>query len=344
MQSTSPPTTAYSPRQNNFCPQITQSAGGSSQSPAYLESFHPCALPSAEFQQRPALLETYITHQGFTRPSRQSHCHRCFACNTVVWEPAPIILQLGMNSSTQMNSNFGSPSSRDIREQIVPDLLFNINTPSEGAISQNSGRFLICESQFVPDKSRYSIYIYIYIDIHHRIASGYPFPSQIQANFEQIFMSPMDVDFSRLSYQSQSSFATNISPHFGCNTFEGNQLPLFSSDGTAMTTDRSLELTLSHTTQLLDTIAPETFQFPQSSTDVRYSPQLTVPDQDFPLVHEPPSISSQTNDSFVDFEWSSLCFFKPVTWVLTGQFDNTIYDIKSTKIRKLQFALLGGPN
>jgi hypothetical protein len=143
MQSISPPTAAYSPRRNSFWPQITQSAGGSSQSPGYLESFRPCALPSAEFQQRPALPETCITHQGFTRPSRQPHCHRCCAFNTAVWEPTPIILQLRMNSSTRMNSNFDSPSSSDIREQTVPDLLFNINTPSEGAISQNSGSFLI---------------------------------------------------------------------------------------------------------------------------------------------------------------------------------------------------------
>jgi hypothetical protein len=154
----------------------------------------------------------------------------------------------------------------------------------------------------------------------------------------------MDVDLSRLSYQSQSSFATNISPNLGRNTFEGNQPLSFSSDGTAMTTDRSLELTLSHTTQLLDAIAPETFQFPQSSTDVGYPPQLTVPDQDFPLVHEPTSINSQPNHSFVHFPWLSLCFTKLVARVPTSQFDNTMYDIKRTKIRKLQFALLGGPN
>ena len=112
----------------------------------------------------------------------------------------------------------------------------------------------------------------------------------------------MDVDMSRLFYQSQPTFATNTISPYGYNTFEGHQLPSLFGHETAMMTNRSHESTFNCTTQLLDPFATETLEFSQSSTDVRYSPQLTVPDQDFPLVHEPPSISSQTNDSFVDFE------------------------------------------
>jgi hypothetical protein len=135
----SPPTAACLPGQNDFCPHITQPAGGPGRSPGYLANFQPCAPPSAGLQQKPALPGTCMTHQGFTRPSMRPHCRGCCACNTVIWEPTPTVLQPGMNSLTRMNSHFDSPSSSGIREQTVPGHLFYANTPPEGAIPQSSG-------------------------------------------------------------------------------------------------------------------------------------------------------------------------------------------------------------
>ncbi|KAE9365538.1 hypothetical protein N431DRAFT_420721 [Stipitochalara longipes BDJ] len=254
MRSISLPATTYPPRHNGCWPQNTHSVGGSSQSPGYLLRFHTCALSSAEFQQRPALPETCMTYQRLPWFSGQPYCNGCCACNPLFWEPTPIVHQPVMNSSTQTNSNFGSPSASDTRERTVPENLFKINMPSEETISQSS-----------------------------------------------VFMSPMDVNLSNFLYQSHSTFATNISPPCGRNTFEGNPLPSFSSDGTAMTMDTSHGSTFNHTTRTLDAIAPEIFRFPQSSTDDGYLPQLTIPDQDFPLAHEPPFINAQPNHSFVHF-------------------------------------------
>jgi hypothetical protein len=133
------------------------------------------------------------------------------------------------------------------------------------------------------------------------IASGYPLPSRIQANFEQVFMNPMSIDLSRLSYQSQITFATNIGPQYGHNTFEGSAVPSFSCNGTAMTTDAYQESTLDQTAQLPGAFTTSTFEFPQSSTDVLYSPQPPSADQDLPVLHEQPSFNSQRNRTFDDF-------------------------------------------
>jgi len=133
--------------------------------------------------------------------------------------------------------------------------------------------------------------------MQHWTASGYLLPSQIQANFVQAFLGPMDFDLSSLSYQSQSSFTTNMNTHYGPNTFEGNPLSSFSSDGTFMTTDVYPESTFDHTTQPLDEVTPAILQIPQSSTDARCLAQPGVPDKDFSLIHIPPS-STQLNHSF----------------------------------------------
>ena len=141
MQSISPSSAAYSPLQNDphLWAQITQPAGASGQIAGYLASLRPCALPSAGFHHRPALPETCRTLPDFTRPSRNFHCNGFCAYNAVDREPTPTVPQLGGNSLTRMTSDFGSPNPSGLREQTVPDHLFNVNTSSEGVISQHSG-------------------------------------------------------------------------------------------------------------------------------------------------------------------------------------------------------------
>jgi hypothetical protein len=110
-------------------------------------------------------------------------------------------------------------------------------------------------------------------------------------------MNSMDVDMSRLFYQSQPTFATNTISPYGYNTFEGHQLPSLFGHETAMMTNRSHESTSNCTTQLLDPFANETLEFSLSSTDVRYLPPLIVPDEDSSLFHQPLSLSSQPSHS-----------------------------------------------
>jgi hypothetical protein len=111
----------------------------------------------------------------------------------------------------------------------------------------------------------------------------------------------MNVDLSRLSYQSQITFAANISPQYGHNTFEGYERPSFSSNGAAMTADEYRESALNQTEQLRDAFTASTFEFPQTSTDVLYSPQPLSAGQDLNALHEQPPLGSQPNSTFCDF-------------------------------------------
>ena len=111
----------------------------------------------------------------------------------------------------------------------------------------------------------------------------------------------MNVDLSRLSYQSQITFAANIGPQYGHNTFEGYEMPSFSSNGAAMTADEYRESTFNQTEQLHDAFTASIFGFAQTSTDVLYSPQPLSAGQDLNPLREQPSLSSQPNSTFCDF-------------------------------------------
>ena len=93
-----------------------------------------------------------------------------------------------------------------------------------------------------------------------------------------------------LSNQSQFTLATNISSQYRANTFEGHRLSSLSSDVRVMTTDTSQESTIHRMTPRSDATFPRTFEFPQSSTGIRYSPRPTIPDEHFPPVNYPPSL------------------------------------------------------
>ena len=123
----------------------------------------------------------------------------------------------------------------------------------------------------------------------------------MQANFEQAFMNSVNVNLPKLSYQSQGTFATNFSPLYQTNTFEGYQFPSFSRNGTAMMTDGHRELILGQTVQLPSAFAASTFEFPETSTDILYSPQLLGADLDIPPLHEQPFPRSPPNRTFNGF-------------------------------------------
>ena len=148
-------------------------------------------------------------------------------------------------------------------------------------------------SNFVLDKPRYLLW------------DSNPLPFQAQANIEQVFVNPMGVEFPRFSYQSQLIFGTNTGPQYGRNTFEGYEEPSSSSNGTFMMTNRSQQSISNQTIQPSNSIVPGTFEFSQASTDLLHSLQPTIPDEDFPPLHEPPCPNAPPNRTFPNFQQDS---------------------------------------
>jgi len=68
-----------------------------------------------------------------------------------------------------------------------------------------------------------------------------------------------------------------------------------------MTADEYPVSALNQTEQLRDAFTASTFEFPQTSTDVLYSPQPLSAGQDLNPLHEQPPLSSQPNSTFCDF-------------------------------------------
>lgn len=292
----SPPVASYFPWQNESWSQITRSDGENGQSPDYLISLESYTLPGGEFQQRPALPDACMSHQGLMQRPRCPHYHGWCASNAVVLKATPPDPQPGMNSSTRRISNFDSLSSSGIRDQTAPNHLFCNNMPPRGVVSQIPG--------FIPDKTRYSLW------------DNHPLTSEMQDSFERNSINPMVSSLPRLSYQSQFAFGTNTSPHNGRTTFEGYELPSPSSHGTPMMTNGSPESIFDPTMQPPNGFAPGTFKFPQTSTEVLCSPQSTITDQTLPLLREPLSLNSQPNPTFANFS-------EPSSPIPTSQSNNT---------------------
>ncbi|KAE8440766.1 hypothetical protein EG329_006601 [Mollisiaceae sp. DMI_Dod_QoI] len=268
----SSPTMSFSTGQREPWSHITQSDGGNNRNSEYLANLQSYTLSSGKFQQPSALSDACMIHQEFMEPPMRPQSRGCYACNAVVSEKKLTYLQPGMNTSIRRSSYFDGPSSSGIRDQTIPDHLFYNNMPPNGPFPQSFGSSVDMRiPSFIPENARYSSW------------DSYPLPSQMQDGFQGISMNQIAVNMFKPCYHSQVTFGTNSSPQYGRNTFGGYELPSSSiNEITAMT-------------------IPSTREFLQNPTGVIYSPPPMIADQDFPLLCERLSLSSQQNCSFVNF-------------------------------------------